>query len=259
MKRDKIIHSTIVVLLVLAAFSFFISISKNRLNTNEKKYEYSRIDSQDVTFDIIKVGANNTKSIAFYYKDDTNKKINDISTLKSWLKNREKNLVFATNGGIFSKSYTPMGLYIENEKKISEININNGEGNFYLKPNGVFLIQENEAKIVESLSYQDSNDTSFAIQSGPLLVSQGKTNSLFSKNSQSRYIRNGVGITLDKEVVFAISNAPVTFYEFATFFKESLNCKNALYLDGAISEMYIPEYREGAKNKFSTIIGIVEE
>ena len=58
-------------------------------------------------------------------------------------------------------------------------------------------------------------------------------------------------------VFFAISNEPVTFYEFVTFFKENLECDNAIYLDGAISEMYVPGYRDKTEREFGAIIGIV--
>ena len=84
----------------------------------------------------------------------------------------------------------------------------------------------------------------------------GKINPAFSQDSQSTYTRSGVGIAPDGSIFFAISNAPVTFYEFASLFKEELDAANALYLDGAISEMYIPEHREETANEFSTIIGI---
>ena len=158
---------------------------------------------------------------------------------------------------VFFQNYTPMGLYIENGKKISDLNTNNGEGNFYLKPNGVFLVKQGKAEIVETSKYQDSSDISFAIQSGPMLVSNRVVNPLFEENSQSKYIRSGVGITPVGNTVFAISNEPVTLYEFASFFKENLGCNNALYLDGAISEMYVTKFRENTKEEFSVIIGVM--
>ena len=81
----------------------------------------------------------------------------------------------------------------------------------------------------------------FALQSGPMLVVNGKINKELSPNSKSRYIRSGVGILDAEKVVFAISKKPVRFYDFAALFAKKLNCKNALYLDGFISEMYLPE------------------
>lgn len=38
------------------------------------------------------------------------------------------------------KDGSPQGLYIENSKILSPLDTTNAEGNFYLKPNGVFLL-----------------------------------------------------------------------------------------------------------------------
>jgi len=41
-------------------------------------------------------------------------------------------------------------------------------------------------------------------------------------------------------VRFAISDEPVTFYEFASLFRDRLKCPEALFLDGSISSLYAP-------------------
>lgn len=234
----------------------------NKIVTNNKAsliqdiYQFAAINFHNITFDIVKIEPKNLNLITFYYKDKNNQKFGTIASLSSWLEIQGKKLIFATNGGIFSKNYTPMGLYIENGKKISDLNTNDGEGNFYLKPNGVLLIKQGGAEIIETSKYQNFFDILFALQSGPMLVSNKVVNPLFEENSQSKYIRSGVGITLNGNVVFAISNEPVTLYEFALFFKDNLGCNNALYLDGAISEMYVPKLRENTKEEFSVIIGV---
>jgi uncharacterized protein YigE (DUF2233 family) len=76
-----------------------------------------------------------------------------------------------------------------------------------------------------------------ATQSGPLLLRNGVMHPAFRANATSRHIRNGVGVVGNK-VIFVISNEPVTFYELAAFFRDELKCRDALYLDGAISRMY---------------------
>jgi len=63
----------------------------------------------------------------------------------------------------------------------------------------------------------------------------------FGEKSPNRRIRNGVGLRSDGHVFFAISTDPVTFHEMATFFRDALQCPDALYLDGAISAMHAPE------------------
>ena len=81
----------------------------------------------------------------------------------------------------------------------------------------------------------------FALQSGPMLVVKGQINKELSPSSKSRYVRSGVGVLNSQKLVFAISKKPVRFYDFAELFSKELGCPNALYLDGFISEMYLPE------------------
>jgi uncharacterized protein YigE (DUF2233 family) len=41
------------------------------------------------------------------------------------------------------------------------------------------------------------------------------------------------------KVVFAVSETPVNFHTFARLFRDVLGCRDALYLDGSISEFYV--------------------
>jgi uncharacterized protein YigE (DUF2233 family) len=41
-------------------------------------------------------------------------------------------------------------------------------------------------------------------------------------------------------VVLAISDHPVTFWEFARLFRDGLGTANDLFLDGSISSLYVP-------------------
>ncbi|HBS32708.1 MAG TPA: hypothetical protein DEA40_13365, partial [Parvularcula sp.] len=81
----------------------------------------------------------------------------------------------------------------------------------------------------------------FATQSGPMLVIGGAIHPKFLPEGTSRKRRNGVGVRADGTLVFAISDTPVTFHEFASYFRDALNCPDALYLDGAISRIFAPE------------------
>ena len=54
------------------------------------------------------------------------------------------------------------------------------------------------------------------------------------------------------QVVFAISNEPVTFYEFASLFRDALHCDNALFLDGSVSALYAPNL---GRNDFTLPMG----
>lgn len=245
---------------VVFIITFFLCPEIYAINAIENINKFSTINFEKFSFDIAQVDSDKINLIKTYYKDKNENSFKKIRDLKNYLKNEYgQNLIFATNGGIFSKDYTPLGLYIENGKKFFKINKFNGKGNFYLKPNGIFLIQKGKAKIIETEKFEESPEILFALQSGPILVANNKINALFDPNSKNEYIRSGVGITLTGTVFFVISNEPVTFYKFALLFKEKLNCCNALYLDGAISEMYIPNFRENLNQNFSVIIGIIEK
>ncbi len=80
----------------------------------------------------------------------------------------------------------------------------------------------------------------FATQSGPLLLRAGQINPNVNPRGVSRLIRNGVGVVSTDEVAFAISDDPVSFYEFALLFRDRLNCLDALYLDGNVSSLFAP-------------------
>lgn len=257
-KRYQIFILVFIIMLAVSIPLFFLK-SKDNINFNHDIYHYSTLQFNDSNFTIVRLKPENIHKLAFYYKNDRGEKFIDINHLKNWLESKNRKLVFATNGGIFSKMYEPLGLYVENGMTISNINSTTGEGNFYIQPNGIFLIRESRAEIIETAKYEDSVGTLFAIQSGPMLVIDNKVNLSFNENSENKYTRSGVGTDAAGNVIFAISNQPVSFYEFSTFFKEELGCRNALYLDGAISEMYVPGRREMTDEKFSVIIGISEK
>jgi uncharacterized protein YigE (DUF2233 family) len=48
--------------------------------------------------------------------------------------------VFAMNGGMYKPDNSPQGLYIENREVAASLDTTTGNGNFYLKPNGIFYI-----------------------------------------------------------------------------------------------------------------------
>jgi uncharacterized protein YigE (DUF2233 family) len=79
-----------------------------------------------------------------------------------------------------------------------------------------------------------------ATQSGPLLVIDGEINRNLKPDSQSLYVRNGVGVKSPEEVYLVVSEGEVNLYDFASLFKEQLHCRDALYLDGCVSQAYLP-------------------
>jgi uncharacterized protein YigE (DUF2233 family) len=153
-------------------------------------------------------------------------------------------IVFAMNGGMYEADLSPLGLYIENGKTLRQANTGNAAGNFYMKPNGVFYVGGQEAGILTTDRFLSQKPKAeFATQSGPMLVIDGRIHPRILPNSTSQKMRNGVGIRDSHTVVFAISEEPVTFWEFAHLFRDGLGLRNALFLDGGISSLYAPALR----------------
>ena len=147
--------------------------------------------------------------------------------------------VLSMNAGMYHEDLSPVGLYVENGKQIAPLQTGSGDGNFFMKPNGVFgMSPEGLPFVLTTEAYALLNPpVSFATQSGPMLVIDGAIHSRFEPDGASRYTRNGVGIDGEGRVVFAISRGTVSFGKFARLFNDPLQCKNALYFDGVVSAL----------------------
>jgi uncharacterized protein YigE (DUF2233 family) len=153
-----------------------------------------------------------------------------------------RKLVFAMNAGMYDTSYRPIGLYVENGKQTKKLNRRSGAGNFHLKPNGVFYVKDGKPAVVEADAFARSGvKPDFATQSGPMLVINGKLHPKFSPSGTSRKLRNGVGVDDQGTAIFVISENAVTFWEFASLFKDDLKTRNALFFDGTVSSLYAPD------------------
>lgn len=163
--------------------------------------------------------------------------------LDNGLKAKGMQLGFAMNAGMYHPNRAPVGHYVENGQEEMRVIPNAGPGNFGMLPNGVLCLNDGSAQVYETLRYADDKPTCRdANQSGPMLVINGELHPRFLKDSDSRYIRNGVGTTADgKTAYFVISNNTVTFHEFGSLFRDALKTPNALYFDGNISRLYAPE------------------
>ena len=152
-------------------------------------------------------------------------------------------LLALTNAGIYSEDHTPEGLHTEGGLTLSPLNLDAGEGNFYSRPNGVFYVADGGAGIVGSEEFKSLSvgaGVREATQSGPLLVAGGEINQNLRPDSRSLYVRNGIGVKSPEEVYVVLSAGEVNLYDFASVFKEQLHCRDALYLDGCVSQVYLP-------------------
>lgn len=180
--------------------------------------------------------------LRFYYQKENGEIIRNFKRLKSYLDSLGKKLVFAVNGGMYDKGFTPHGLYIENGKVIKELDtIQEAYGNFYNQPNGVFFITwDNNAYVETSDKIKEFSLIKYATQSGPMLVINGSIHQNLEASSKSINKRNGVGILPSGKIIFVMTKKRMNLYDFAKYFKD-IGCKNALYLDGFVSKTYKPE------------------
>ncbi|MGZ3215046.1 phosphodiester glycosidase family protein [Paracoccus sp. T5] len=171
-------------------------------------------------------------------------------------------LSFAMNAGMFHPDYRAVGLLVVDGEELSPIVTGASNDNFGMLPNGVFCSGGAQPfQVIESRSFAaDRPDCRLATQSGPMLVIDGQLHPRFLVDSDSRYIRNGVGVSPDGQTAwFAISNRPVTFHEFGRLFRDGLGVQDALYFDGSISRLYAPQVnRADFGRSMGPIIGLVD-
>ncbi|MCE7029857.1 phosphodiester glycosidase family protein [Jiella avicenniae] len=159
---------------------------------------------------------------------------------KASLPGREVALI--VNAGMYHEDRRPVGLAVQDGRELHGAVLGTGSGNYSLRPNGVFFVENGRAGVMESTRYLDGgHDPDLATQSGPMLVVDGRLHPRFIENSDSRHVRNGVCASEDGRVVtLVLSRSPVNFWDFGTFFKDGLGCRNALFFDGTVSSLYYP-------------------
>jgi Predicted periplasmic protein len=219
--------------------------------------EYRQIENDtDDQFEVIEIS--NLNQLRLFLKNpQTNQYYKSFDNIRHQLKSCEQ-LTFAMNAGMFHSNFSPVGLYIEQGNVIQALNEDKGWGNFFLQPNGVLAWNKRQAVIWTTEQYKaKAFQPDYATQSGPMLVMNGKINPLFLADSDSKKIRNGVGIKNNK-LYFVISKNRVNFYNFAKFFQKNLKVEQALYLDGSISSLYLQKNnRNDRKFYMGPIIGLV--
>jgi uncharacterized protein YigE (DUF2233 family) len=227
----------------LAAFLFplLLAVVGTGLSYADDTAPCRTLTFEEMDYTICSFDLRKTK-LTLYNLDDRGQPYGSFAALAGDLARKGKTLAFAMNAGMYDEGLKPIGLYIEGGKQVTKLNRRNGPGNFHLKPNGVFFIDGDNARILETEAYLRSRPTpELATQSGPMLVINGAIHPRLSPDGQSLKRRNGVGVTDDHTAVFAISEDGVNFYSFARLFRDALGCKNALFFDGTVSSLYSPE------------------
>jgi uncharacterized protein YigE (DUF2233 family) len=200
-----------------------------------RRLEFEGARYQVVTMDLRLV------NLELRWKDAGNAPYKTFQRLKTELSKRNRRVLAAMNAGIFDTSFRPLGLHVERGRVLHQLNARQrGYGNFYLQPNGVFMIGPNGARVLPTSAYQrEQPRTLEATQSGPMLVVNGQLNPEFRQGSANQLVRNGVGVESASRVHLVLAVDSVNFYDFARFMRDGLNCPNALYLDGNISSLNV--------------------
>jgi len=179
-------------------------------------------------------------SIKMYWKDS---KGIPYMTFERLLKSN-KNIVFITGVGKFSGAFSSIGLYIENGQQLHPIKtVQNTKINLEIQPCGVFHINASGAFIDPLQSKQAYKHAIWAIQSGPMLLIDGRINAALP--NRTKVLRNGVGIKKDGKVYFACMEASMR--EFAEHFQKQ-GCLNALILESDHPDVW---YNGNSRNKFN--------
>ena len=143
-----------------------------------------------------------------FWKDRQGVALGTFERLAAYLRDQGEELTCATNGGIYQEDLRPLGLYIERGRVLHRLNVRRGAyGNFYFEPNGVFLVEQEQARIVDTATFDAS--------SGHL----GRCN-------------------LRRKVVLAVTETPVSFHDLAVLLRDRLKCSDALHLDSSISGLF---------------------
>ena len=220
----------------------------------------ARMEHDGQGYTVCTVTAAEEPRLGLWLYDAEGDTLNHFGPLRSHLAGQT--LAFAMNAGMFHADYGPVGLFKSGEETHGKLITAGGGGNFGMLPNGVFCTGGAQPfQVIESRAFAAAQpQCRLATQSGPMLVIEGELHPRFLVDSDSRYVRNGVGVSADGQTAwFAISDRSVTFHEFGRLFRDGLKARNALYFDGSISRLYAPQVR---RNDFGwsmgPIIGLVD-
>ncbi|MDP0490794.1 MAG: phosphodiester glycosidase family protein [Verrucomicrobiota bacterium JB023] len=199
--------------------------------------------------------------IKMVWRDEQGVPLRTFDRARAHLERGSAEVAMLMNGGIFEPGLRPSGWYVEEGRTLAALNLRDGRGNFFLKPNGVFAIlgegESAKARVVEAGKAGSLAAPHYAVQSGPALLLGGKIHPAFREGSPNKLLRNGVGVDDKGRVVFVLTIDDVNLWTFASCFRE-LGCQEALFLDGDISRMVI-EPDEGVRGTgYASFIAVMK-
>jgi uncharacterized protein YigE (DUF2233 family) len=221
-------------------------------------------EHEGVKFRVVTLDA---RRVELVWKDANGEAFATFDKVQAHYEAKGKRVKFLMNAGIYEPGSVPSGLHVEKGARLRPLNLREGEGNFFLKPNGVFGLEDRgsgKVFIEESGAFavrerKQALRLDFAIQGGPLLLVGGARHPKFTDGSPNRKLRNGVGVDAAGKLVFAITAAgqEVNFWDFAGLFLK-LGCKDALFLDGDISQMALNPQAPVPSNRFGAMFVVAE-
>lgn len=239
-------------------------------NARAAEVVVEKIEHAGVKFRVVRVDPERVRVV---WRDGKGDPYRTFDKVQAALDVGGKKVRFIMNAGIFEPGGVPSGLHIDapSDKDSRPVNLADGKGNFFLKPNGVFAIRtkaperalvataEGYDKLVTKGKEAGGLDVRLGVQSGPMLLIDGKRHPAFTEGSASKLHRNGAGVDDKGRVVFAITDRGevVNFWDFAGLFLK-LGCRNALFLDGDISQMAVNPEKAVESNQFGAMFVVVE-
>ncbi len=136
--------------------------------------------------------------------------------------------LLAINGGFFDENSQPLGLRIGHHQLRHPLKTISWWGIFYIK--------QHTAHITNYQQFSQHANISFAVQSGPRLLINGRIPRLKDGIAE----RSALGISDDGTIIILVTqNSPLTTTAVAHLLKTRLHCRSALNLDGGgSSQLY---------------------
>ena len=118
---------------------------------------------------------------------DSGKPLRDFSAFHEHARASNEATLWMMNAGMYHADGSPVGLCVCEGREVSPVNRDEGQGNFFLKPNGVFYFTAQGAGIIETSEWPIENlpPVDGATQSGPLLVQHGQLQ--FTQQTDSKW------------------------------------------------------------------------
>ena len=141
------------------------------------------------------------QDVTFHHKASDSSKFKSLKNLKNHIDTTGRTLLCATNAGMYTPLNDPQGVYIEKGQTLYPLDPRTkGYGNFYLQPNGVFLISDSGAAVVTTPAFRERKDSIiFATQSGPMLLIDGHGASHFYGRIEKRAYKKWCGHYFTRE------------------------------------------------------------